>query len=122
MSNRETPKTETPKTESPKTETPKTETSTPFTNPFAGMFAANPFTQAFPSFPKLPLPFAPFEAWMKEAASIEENMLARARTMATQLAQLTQDSLDYVAQLSAEQRKLATEMARRVSDLTGPKA
>jgi hypothetical protein len=59
---------------------------------------------------------------MKELSTMEDAMIARARSTAQQLAQLTQDSLEYVAQLSAEWRKLAVDVTRRASDIVVPKA
>jgi hypothetical protein len=99
-----------------KTETPKSERS----EPDPSMFGL-PFTpDAFASYAREHL--ARLEAWMKELSTMEDAMIARARSTAQQLAQLTQDSLEYVAQLSAEWRKLAIDVARRASDIAVPKA
>ena len=96
------------KTETPKTETPK--------DPMFGL----PLTpDAFASFAREHL--ARMEAWMKEMSTLEAAMVARARATTQQLAQLTQDTLDYAAQLSAEWRKLAVDVTRRASDLAVPR-
>ena len=65
---------------------------------------------------------ARLEAWMKELSTLEDAMVARARTTAQQLTKLTQDSIEYMAQLSAEWRKLALDVTRRASDIVVPKA
>jgi hypothetical protein len=65
---------------------------------------------------------ARLDAWMRELSTMEAAMVARARATTQQLAQLTQDSIDYVAQLSAEWRKLALDVTRRASDIVVPKA
>jgi hypothetical protein len=97
------------KTETPKTELPR--------DPMFGL----PFTpDAFATYAREHL--ARMEAWMKELSSLEAAMVARARSTTAQLAQLTQDTIDYVAQLSAEWRKLAVDVTKRASDIVVPKA
>ena len=66
--------------------------------------------------------FTRVETWMKEMAAAEDVMLARAKANAAQVAQLAQDSMDYMAQLSAEWRKIMLDVARRAADVTLPKA
>jgi hypothetical protein len=98
-----------------KTETPKQDAKA--ADPLFGL----PFTpDAFAAYSREHL--ARLEAWMRELAQLEETMVTRARATTAQLAQLTQDSLDYVAQLSAEWRKLAMDVTRRASDIAIPKA
>jgi|SRR5688500_4853141 hypothetical protein len=97
------------KTESPKTETPK--------DPMFGL----PLTpDAFAAFAREHL--ARMDTWMRELSALEGAMVARARATTQQLSQLTQDTIDYVAQLSAEWRKLAVDVTRRASDIVVPKA
>ena len=104
-------KTEAPRTEPPKTEIPKPD----------GFFGGMPFTpDAFAAYTREHL--ARLEAWMRELSALEAVMVERARATTQQLAQLTQDSLVYVAQLSAEWRKLAMEVTRKASDIVVPKA
>ena len=95
------------KTESPKTETPK--------DPMFGL----PLTpDAFAAFAREHL--ARMDTWMRELSALEGAMVARARATTQQLSQLTQDTIDYVAQLSAEWRKLAVDVTRRASDIVEP--
>lgn len=98
-----------------KPETPRAETAR--TDPFFG-FPVSP--DAFASYAREHL--ARMETWVRELAVLEDAMIARARATTAQLAQLTQDSLDYVAQLSAEWRKLAVDVTRRANDIVLPKA
>src|SRR5262245_31799746 len=92
-------------------------------------------TSADPRDPMFGLPFTPdafaafarehmarMETWMRELSTLEDAMVARARATTQQLAQLTQDTIDYVAQLSAEWRKLAIDVTKRASDIAVPKA
>jgi len=100
----------------------KTETQTPPKTdaPKDAMFGL-PFTpDAFAGYAREHL--ARLDAWMRELSVLEEAMVTRARATTAQLAQLTQDSIDYVAQLSAEWRKLAIDVTRRANDIVVPKA
>jgi hypothetical protein len=108
-------KTETP---NPKTDAPgNTKTDAPKADPLFGL----PFTpDAFAAYAREHL--ARMETWVRELSTLEEAMVTRARATTAQLAQLTQDSIDYVAQLSAEWRKLAIDVTRRASDIAVPKA
>ena len=99
-----------PRPDAPKAEPPK----------FDPMFGL-PFTpEAFAGYAREHL--ARLDAWMRELAVMEQAMVARARATTQQLAQLTSDSIDYVAQLSAEWRKLAVDVTRRASDIAIPRA
>jgi len=117
------------KTENPST--PKTETAHP--NP------GQTQQQSAPRAPwDLPLPFtlptpeaftsmmrdqiARTQAMMDELAVYESVAQQRARTAVNDLAKLAADSIGYVAQLSAEWRKLALEAGRRASDAFTPRA
>jgi hypothetical protein len=97
-----------------------TKTEKTSTDPKDPMFGL-PFTpDAFAAFAREHM--ARMETWMRELSTLEDAMVARARATTQQLAQLTQDTIDYVAQLSAEWRKLAIDVTKRASDIAVPKA
>lgn len=111
----------------------KTETQTP--PPRLDPPPSPPRADAPKADPLFGLPFSPeafagyarehlarMDAWMRELSVLEAAMVARARATTQQMAQLTQDSIDYVAQLSAEWRKLAMDVTRRASDIAIPRA
>jgi len=102
-----------------KTETPKTEIPTPDGKAEA-LFGLPLTPDAFASYAREHM--ARLETWMKELSTLEDAMMARARSTTQQLAKLAQDSIEYAAQLSAEWRKLAMDVTRRASDIVVPKA
>jgi hypothetical protein len=102
------------KTETPRTDAPK---SDPKADPMFGLPLS---PDAFAGFAREHL--ARVETWMRELSALEDAMIARARVTTQQVAQLTQDTLEYVAQMSAEWRKLAIDVARRASDIAIPRA
>ncbi len=59
---------------------------------------------------------------MDELAVYEGVAMQRARTAVNDLAKLTSDSIGYVAQLSAEWRKLAIDAGRRATDVFAPRS
>ena len=100
---------------------PETKTETPKQDAKADPFFGMPFTpDAFAGYAREHL--ARMETWMRELSQLEDTMVTRARATTAQFAQLTQDSIDYLAQLSAEWRKLAMDVTRRASDIAVPKA
>jgi hypothetical protein len=58
---------------------------------------------------------------MDELAVYENVAVQRARTAVSDLAKLASDSIGYVAQLSAEWRKVAVEAGKRAADAFAPK-
>jgi hypothetical protein len=109
-------KTET-STQPPTSETPKSE---PSPRGFDGMFGLPLTPEGFAAYAKDHL--ARLDAWMRELSALEATMVARARATTQQLAQLSQNTIDHVAQLSAEWRKIAIDVTKRASDLVVPKA
>lgn len=55
------------------------------------------------------------QAFVDEYASLEAQMLARAKTAIETWSQLAQEALAYSAQLSAQARKLGLDTARKMS-------
>jgi hypothetical protein len=90
------------------------DTKTTDTTPPADPMAA--FAAAQQSFHKL---FADAQtraqAFAEQYATLETQMLARAKQAIESWAQLAQDALAYSAQLSAQARKLGVETARKMS-------
>lgn len=103
------------------TKTEKTETADKTTDKAHDPLFGLPITpDAFATYAREHM--ARMETWMRELSTLEAAMVARARATTQQMAQLTQDTIDYVAQLSAEWRKLAIDVTKRASDIAMPKA
>ena len=112
-----------------KPETPKTETSntTNTAEPKAAPRAPWDLPLPFP----LPTPEAFTQIMndqisrtqniMEELAVYEGVAMQRARTAVNDLAKLASDSIGYMAQLSAEWRKMALDAGRRAADAFAPK-
>ena len=95
----------------------KTETTKTVENPFPWTLPApEVFTQMMRD------QIARTQGLMEELAVYENVAVQRARTAVHDLAKLATDSLGYMAQLSAEWRKLAVDASRRASESFGGKA
>lgn len=103
-----------------KTEAPKqTETARPHVaeNPFAwAMPVPEVFTQMMRD------QIARTQSMMEELAVYENVAVQRARTAVADLAKMAGDSIGYVAQLSAEWRKLALDAGKRTAETLGAKS
>lgn len=80
-----------------------TQSTSSFTPPF---FAANAVMDPFMAMWREHT--TRMQHWMHELASLEEQAFARAKVQSQQMASLTEGTLGYLAQLSADWRKLAT--------------
>ncbi len=115
MNKTETPKTETPKTEIPAGE-PKASARAPWDLPLP---FALPTPEAFTQLVRDQI--ARTQGLMEELSVYEGVAVQRARTAVGDLAKLTTDSIGYMAQLTAEWRKMALDAGRRAADAFGPK-
>lgn len=112
-------KTETPKsTDSAQTAQipPKTEAKMPWDLPLP---FAMPTPEAFGQMMRDQL--ARTQGLMEELAVYEGVAVQRARTAVGDLAKMASDSIGYVAQLSAEWRKLALDAGKRTAEALGAK-
>lgn len=106
------------KTETPKTEAPKAETAAPkfelpkFELPNAAMYEQ--FVAAARD--NVLRMQATMNAYWDELAGYENAMYARARSASQDMANLAGESIQYVAQLTAEWRKMTVEATRRVAE------
>lgn len=107
MSKNETPKTDAPRTETaPKFELPK------FELPNAAMYEQF-VTAARDNMQRLQ---GTLNTYFDELATYENAMYARARTASQDLANLAGESIQYVASLTTEFRKMTLEATRRVTE------
>ena len=112
-------KPETPKTENPNSSTtaePKAAPRAPWDLPLPFPL---PTPEAFTQIMKDQI--ARTQNIMEELAVYEGVAMQRARTAVSDLAKLASDSIGYMAQLSAEWRKMALDAGRRAADAFAPK-
>ncbi|KAB2902082.1 MAG: hypothetical protein F9K40_07970 [Kofleriaceae bacterium] len=115
------------KPETPKTDAPKTDSTADARDqkaaPRAPWDIPLPFTLPTPeAFTQMMRDqIARTQGLMDELAVYESVAMQRARTAVNDLAKLATDSIGYMAQLSAEWRKLALEAGRRATDAFAPK-
>src|SRR5689334_16611021 len=114
MSKPETPKTETPNASN--TAEPKAAPRAPWDLPLPFPL---PTPDAFTQMMKDQI--ARTQNIMEELAVYEGVAMQRARTAVNDLAKLASDSIGYMAQLSAEWRKMALDAGRRAADAFAPK-
>ena len=114
MSKPETPKTETPNTAT--TAEPKAAPRAPWDLPLPFPL---PTPDAFSQMMKDQI--ARTQSLMDELAVYEGVAMQRARTAVNDLAKLASDSIGYMAQLSAEWRKVALDAGRRATEAFGPR-
>jgi hypothetical protein len=114
MSKPETPKTET--SNSQNTAEPKAAPRAPWDIPLPFPL---PTPEAFTQMMKDQI--ARTQNIMEELAVYEGVAMQRARTAVNDLAKLASDSIGYMAQLSAEWRKMALDAGRRAADAFAPK-
>jgi hypothetical protein len=114
MSKPETPKTEIPNNAS--TAEPKAAPRAPWDLPLPFPL---PTPEAFTQMMKDQI--ARTQGLMDELAVYEGVAMQRARTAVNDLAKLASDSIGYMAQLSAEWRKVALDAGRRATEAFGPR-
>lgn len=112
-------KPETPKTDIPKTDHSDAQKAAPRAPWDIPLPFALPTPEAFTQMMRDQI--ARTQGMMDELAVYEGVAMQRARTAVNDLAKLATDSIGYMAQLSAEWRKLALDAGRRAADAFGPK-
>lgn len=116
MSKPDTARTESPRTDAPHSQA-KAEPRAPWDLPLPfPMPTPEAFTQMLRD------QIARSQGIMDELAVYESVAMQRARTAVGDLAKLASDSIGYMAQLSAEWRKLALDASRRAADAFGQRS